>query len=191
MFWKGLYFEQSSADTKNREKLPSMQRVNTWYNINLLEREDTIFREYLERAERIQEGMLESFVGPVSVYTPVSVYVDTNGCSRNRYCTLSTISGARVDNTCMCIINAYCPQCPILFLDIRNPLIDLLSKYRKNWIFKLLDSTSYVYIDIVFPSLGQYISQDNHIEYNHKSSDESLISPPISHLKLAALEYQE
>ena len=64
----------------------------------------------------------------------VSVNVDTNGCSCNRYCTLSTISGARVDK--MCIINAYCSQCQILFLELDtrfiDPLIDFLSKYRKN-----------------------------------------------------------
>ena len=64
----------------------------------------------------------------------VSVNVDTNGCNCNSYCTLSTISGARVDK---CIINAYCSQCQILFLDIIDtrlidPLIDFLSKYRKN-----------------------------------------------------------
>ena len=48
----------------------------------------------------------------------VIVNVDTNGCKCNRYCTLSTISGTLVDY--MCIINAYCSQCRILFLDIRH-----------------------------------------------------------------------
>ena len=80
-------------------------------------------------------------VGLVSVYTPVSVFVDclterslmgrkesnqTNkqakntNCTKNNNtnCTLSRISGARVDN--MCIINAYWPQCPILILYIRH-----------------------------------------------------------------------
>ena len=64
-------------------------------------------------------------IATVSVYAftvkvataTVSLKVDTNGCC-NRYCTLSTISRACVDN--MCIINANCYQCPILFLDIRH-----------------------------------------------------------------------
>ena len=70
-----------------------------------------------------------AFTITVAVAT-VSVNVDTNGCNCNRYCTLSIISGTRVNN--MCIINAYCPKCPIL-LDTRfiDPLIDFLSKYRK------------------------------------------------------------
>ena len=66
-----------------------------------------------------------AFTITVAIAT-VSVNVDTNG-----YCTLSTISGARVDN--MLIINAYCPQCRMtLATRFIDPLIDFSSKYGKN-----------------------------------------------------------
>ena len=58
-----------------------------------------------------------AFTIAVAIAT-VTVNVDTKGCNCNRNCTLSTLRGARVDN--ICIINAYCSQCGILFLDITS-----------------------------------------------------------------------
>ena len=87
--------------------------------------------------------------------TNVSVNVDTNGCSCNRYCTLSTISGAHVDN--MCIINAYCSQY-FLTLDTRfiDPLIDFLSKYRRtqNGLFVMSEKVLWSYFLIFVFSLN-------------------------------------
>ena len=87
----------------------------------------------------VSTSTLTAAVAIVSVYAftttvaiaTVRVNIDTNGCKCNPYCTLSTISGARVDN--MCIINAYCTHNVgfyFLTLDTRfiDPLIDFLSK---------------------------------------------------------------
>ena len=98
-------------------------------------------------------------VATVSVYAftiavtiaTVTVNVDSKGCNCNRNCTLSTLSGARVDN--ICIINAYCSQCGILFLDITSfQCYSVWSKirYAYRWkgdqMFYLLAKVSFAYL---------------------------------------------
>ena len=80
-----------------------------------------------------RDGVKGSFLGYVCKNGPASVNIYTNGCNCNRYCTLSTISGARVDN--MCIINVIAHNVRFYFLTLDtgfiDPLIDFLSKSRK------------------------------------------------------------